>query len=60
MSTKRDAIGNGEENGTRTVEVVPLTTTVEIADVIVVANAPSLEVSDDVSVDSGGGVREGQ
>ena len=52
MSGKRDVVGNIGENRIRTVEVVPLTTTVEIADVIVVEN-PSLGVGVGVSVVSG-------
>ena len=52
MSGRRDVVENRGENRIRTVEVVPLTTTVEIADVIVVEN-PSLGVGVGVSVVSG-------
>ena len=41
------------ENRIRTVEVVPLTTTVEMADVIVVPNAPVAEVGGGVSLCKG-------
>lgn len=53
MSGKRKVMRKNRENRIRTVEVVPLTTTVEMADVIVVPNAPVAEVGGGVSLCKG-------